>query len=464
MSSEFSKQTIWFVGAVVVIGMVLRVVAGSQSLGFVHPDEHQQYLEAANKIAYGYGVSFWEYERGIRHYLYPGALAILLKLLDGLGITSPVLQAQTIRSLTGCAVFASIVGYSFGWLKQQRTVAAVTLIVLAALSPFFIFVGARTLSETAMIPFLMAMLYYLDRKPSAAGFIAGMMFAVRFQSALFVAPLFFAITVHRLAKDRSLAGLKTSAWPFAVCCAFSLLLVGFIDYCTWGHWFHSSLEYVRANVFEDVASSFGVSPWYQYSIWAIESMIESTFVIVPFVCIGAWYRPRVAFAAAVFVMAHSFIGHKEPRFLWPMVPVVFIFVAVGVERITTAFTARQTKWLTVGLAITLLASAKFQWDATDWHMGRTETSSLALAEVRVLEDVRGVALIGGDAHSGNLFYLRRNLPYLACTNWERLAETELWKSGSLNILITDHPPEGIPLTLISTVSDLSIFRVNRANP
>ena len=55
---------------VLLVGIVLRIVYGSHSLGFVHPDEHQQYLEAANRIAYGQGVMFWEYEQGIRHYMY----------------------------------------------------------------------------------------------------------------------------------------------------------------------------------------------------------------------------------------------------------------------------------------------------------------------------------------------------------------------------------------------------------
>jgi len=449
----------WLITGVITLGIVLRIVAGSQSLGFVHPDEHQQYLEAANKIAYGYGVSFWEYERGIRHYLYPGALAILLRVFDGIGITSPVHQAQTIRSLMGTAIFASIVGYSFGLLKQQRHVAAISLLCLSAISPFFIFVGARTLSETAMIPLLIAMLHFLDRRPGVAGFLAGVMFAVRFQSALFVAPLFFAVAAHRIVKDKSLSGLRTSAWPFAVNCVAALLLVGFIDYCTWGHWFHSSIEYVRANVVEDVASSFGVSPWYQYAIWSFDSLIDSTFVIIPFACIGAWLRPRLAFAMLVFVVAHSLIGHKEPRFLWPMIPVVFVLVAVGVEKIAETVPAKRKKLLAIGLALTLFASVKFQWDATDWHMGRTESSALALAEVREIDDVRGVALIGGNATSGNLFYLRRDLPYLARPNWKDLSSDTLWKSGQLNYLIAERPPEGIQLTLVSRVRDLSIFRV-----
>ncbi len=462
MHSRFDNKhaTSYFMAAVIVLGIALRIVAGSNSLGFVHPDEHQQYLEAANKIAFGYGVSFWEYERGIRHYLYPGSLAILLKLFDTIGISSPIHQAQIIRSLMGIGVFASVVMYSFGMLRQKRHMAAFSLLVLATASPFFIFVGARTLSETATIPLLMAMLYFLDRRPGTAGFLAGIMFAVRFQSALFVAPLFFAMVVQRIVKDRSLAGLKSSARPFAASCIASLLLVGFIDYCTWGHWFHSPIEYVRANVVENVASSFGVSPWYQYAIWAYDSLIESTFLIIPLVCIGAWYCPRLAFAMATFAVAHSFIGHKEPRFLWPMIPVVFVLVAVGIEHLSRCLSTQQKKYLVIGLSLTLIASVKFQWDATDWHMGRTETSALALARVREIEDVRGVALLGGDAHSGNLFYLRRDLPYLARTEWQELSTHALWKNGCLNYLIAEQAPEGTQFTLVSQVRDLSIFRVN----
>ena len=70
--------TMLFWWLLIVAGIGLRLAASVLSQGFVHPDEHQQYLEVAQGIVYGPWVKFWEYDRGIRHYFYPDCLALLL--------------------------------------------------------------------------------------------------------------------------------------------------------------------------------------------------------------------------------------------------------------------------------------------------------------------------------------------------------------------------------------------------
>lgn len=458
------KFRVWGIVAVAIVGVgvAFRLFAGIHSLGFVHPDEHQQYLEAANRIAYGYGVSFWEYDRGIRHLLYPGCLASFLLFLDGIGVTSPIMQARVIRCLLGLSVLGSMSAFSVDLYRRGKHIAAFTLLLFAALSPYFVFVGARTLSETATIPILVVVLMCLDRYPWTAGVLAGLMFGVRFQSALFVAPLFVAMAVGCCRSGNARAALRAQCVPFATGCVLALTFVGLVDRLTWGAWFHSPIEYFRANVMEGVAASFGVTPWYQYLLWTADVAFDSSLSLVPFALIGFFVRPRFAFAMLVFAFAHSMIGHKEPRFLWPMLPVLLILIAEGVECLARHATTRNRQMAAVVLSVFFLMMVKSQWDETSWGLGHSESSSRALAHVGRQADLTGVALVGGDAHSGNYFYLRRKVPYLVDLKWAEIEGARDWQRGRVNYLIAPRRPDtSRELTRVGQVNELQIYRVSR---
>lgn len=53
------------------------------------PDEYWQTLEVAHKTAFGYGALTWEWQKGIRSYLYPGVVAALYNLLKFTGLDYP---------------------------------------------------------------------------------------------------------------------------------------------------------------------------------------------------------------------------------------------------------------------------------------------------------------------------------------------------------------------------------------
>jgi Alg9-like mannosyltransferase family len=49
--------------------------------------------------------------------------------------------------------------------------------------------------------------------------------------------------------------------------------------------------------------------------------------------IGATSDRRQGFALLVFVLGHSIISHKEFRFIWPVLPLVFLLIAEGFEAV-----------------------------------------------------------------------------------------------------------------------------------
>src|SRR6476620_3980953 len=66
----------WAFAGLLLIGIALRCYVSFAGLAMLHNDEHQQYLEQAHRIVYGYGQSCWEQKLGMRHLLYPALIAL----------------------------------------------------------------------------------------------------------------------------------------------------------------------------------------------------------------------------------------------------------------------------------------------------------------------------------------------------------------------------------------------------
>jgi hypothetical protein len=198
----------------------------------------------------------------------------------------------------------------------------------------------------------------------------------------------------------------------------AILAVGLLDRLTLGEWFHSPLACFRANIAEGVAAKYGVYPFSRYFTWTRQNLLHISPFVFPLLLLGAFREPRLAFTALLGVVGHSFIAHKEYRFVWPVLPLAFLMIALGFE---TAYAWLGQGWrrqyaVTVGVLSLVVGVAWRCWDI-EWNPDPARSSSLALAEAGRWPGVTGVALYGiGEAGSGNYFYLRRNIPLLAEPN------------------------------------------------
>jgi GPI mannosyltransferase 3 len=449
-----------------VAGIGLRLVSAVATGGFVHPDEHQQYLEVAHGIVYGYHVRFWEYVRGIRHYLYPYCLAALLHVLDKLGIHDPVSQAAAIRALLGVAVFASIVLLAHDWMREGRRPASLCLLSLAALSPDMIHTSVRTLSETAATVPLALSMHFLGRKPFWVGLLLGVMFALRFQTAFLVLGFLLLALYDDRSSGRWLDGATART---AAGLTISLLLAGLIDRLTWGSWFHSPVESLRANVIEGIAARFGVEPWYEYLDWAVPRLAEAAPLFVLLFFPGMLRERRLTFLALIFIAGHSAIAHKEFRFVWPIAPIVLLIFAAGFEVAYAWLAGRSQRVAFVALFAGAVAWGSWRrFEHIDWNPEPSRTSSAALARLGRYADLSGVAVFDVPvAACGNYFYLRRNVPLVLAEarDPDLLEDDAHWAQGRVNYLLTWpenaalferwHPEE------IERVGGLSIYKVRR---
>src|SRR5262245_27766814 len=73
-------------GAILIVAAVPRIWVAIWDQGIFWPDEIFQSTEPAHRLAFGYGFVSWEFQSGVRSWLFPGALGLFWKLLAGLGV------------------------------------------------------------------------------------------------------------------------------------------------------------------------------------------------------------------------------------------------------------------------------------------------------------------------------------------------------------------------------------------
>jgi alpha-1,6-mannosyltransferase len=227
--------------------------------------------------------------------------------------------------------------------------------------------------------------------------------------------------------------------------AMTLLVTVPLDSLLWQHfptWPEGAVLY--HNVVLNKSVEYGTSPWHWYVTRALPKAMLLTGLFVPFAVLrlpparrlfSSWFRPRPLQGVATmmifdttwllflmpafgYIALYSFLGHKEMRFLFPVMPLVNLAAAVGCTRI------HQLQWpdkeksptrigtmafgvMVLALAMTFAASTAFllvsSWNypggyALEELVRVVKESEVTTDEVRVYIDVAsamtGVSLFG----------------------------------------------------------------------
>src|SRR5262249_33993933 len=104
----------WWVGIhwIAAIGLLARFVVAFVSLQINHPDELFQYLEQGHRLAFGYGYIPWEYRFGVRSWILPGFISVLLGICKALHLTDPNTYDLFIK-VSFCLISVSVVYFAY---------------------------------------------------------------------------------------------------------------------------------------------------------------------------------------------------------------------------------------------------------------------------------------------------------------------------------------------------------------
>ncbi|KAK9097974.1 hypothetical protein Syun_025019 [Stephania yunnanensis] len=309
--------------------LMFRMVNSLLVQTYFNPDEHWQALEVAHRIVFGYGQLTWEWSKGIRSYLHPMVFVLMYKFMAFFHLDTPYFMLKAPRLLQ--SIFSSIGDLYLYKLSHRvfgKRVAQWT--IFAQLTNWFMFFCfTRTLSNCLETVLTLMGLYYFpsfreSSKPSCVTSrtlglaLAALACAIRPTSAitwLYIGLLELLETHDRMA----FVFLEVAPTGFVV-----LALTHLLDWWMYGYQTLVPLNFLKFNFLSSGGDYYGTHKWHWYLTQGFPVML---FTFLPFCIVGIFQSKRwKLFGLMAWVIGlYSLLGHKEFRFVLPVLPIALMF-------------------------------------------------------------------------------------------------------------------------------------------
>ena len=302
---------------VLALAFAARAVVALSGDFVLHPDEIMQYLEPAHRLAFGSGVTYWEYFYGARSWLVPGPVAGVLLLFDAVGLGQPFWYVGGVKLLF-CAISLAIPAgmYLFARRHFGETVGRAALLAGAFWYELVGFAHKPMTEFVATAP-LVALLALCVRRSVddgrtvwTAAFLSCLTGAIRLQYspiALVLLGIVFLRTGKRIQLTLAAAGFAAA--------------FGLFDAIAWdgGLLFHSYLTNLRYNLISGPMRA-SESPAYQFLLWLALAGLGLSLL-----CLAAALRNLRRYGLllgliVLVLLVHSLQAHKEYRFIFAVIP------------------------------------------------------------------------------------------------------------------------------------------------
>ena len=412
--------------ASLLVGTILRarLVLGDDSVYW--PDEIFKSFEPAHRAAFGYGFEAWEFRVGANNWAFPGLLAGALAGLGRVGLDDPATYIPALRALLAASTLvAAWAAYRLARTHDVDEVAASVAAALVALLAPVVYFSHRALTETAsLLPVTLGLALALPatgtRRAGVVGTsLLGLSVLFRLQNGLFCLGLLAVLAARRDWPGLRRAGIVLAVWA---------MVLGLIDWVSWGVPFQSVIEYARFSFTGDGAARFGTSPFGYYADFLGSSIGPVAVAIgAVLVVLAAPRAPALLLVTLGFLLVHSLEAHKEARFILPALPLLAALVAIGVSELgrrwlrRPAVTAGLVAALVVGAAVSGAGVRRLNYDQVgqgQWFDPAASAYSHGDAVNRLLlaaHDVPGLCGLKVEtemlAFTGGYAYLHRDVPF-----------------------------------------------------
>lgn len=322
-------------------GLLVFIITAVFSGGWFHPDEHFQILEFCNyklgKITATDMV--WEFQEKIRPALQPSIAYIFIKLLSIFNIENPFIIILLLRLIMGILTWYIVTLFCIKYLKEFTNSTTKLLLLICVFFVWFMpLISVRFSSENFSNLFFLMAVYVIQFKNKqnkyytwfvgSIGFLLAISFYSRFQMGFAIIGLAAWILVNKKYSIRQL---------FIIFLFFMLgiALCMYIDYWFYGNLVCSPYKYFYANIIEHKAANFGVFPWWYYITLFIQKGVPPISMLLLLFFFKGWIslKKHIYFYILIcFYGFHFIIGHKEMRFLFPLVLFFLYFVLKGVDK------------------------------------------------------------------------------------------------------------------------------------
>lgn len=126
---------------------------------------------------------------------------------------------------------------------------------------------------------------------------------------------------------------------------FSLVILGgiiavlfglILDHWFYGEWVLAPWNYLRVNLIEGVAATFGTAPWWDYFRQVFERGVPPLSLV--YIIATLWFcwrfrRDPVTWMIIPFLLVHFSLSRKDVRFLFPLLPWIPVMVLAGIQQL-----------------------------------------------------------------------------------------------------------------------------------
>lgn len=314
------------------------IILAFLSIGYYYPDEHFQILEfAAWKLNLNTAGNLpWEFALRMRPAIQPALVVIVYRVFEWAGCPNPFTIALFLRMLSASVSFLAM------WMMYRKyagefmdVVLKKWFLLLSFLLWFSLYNSVRFSSETwSGSLFIIGFAYLSIRNKSKArldffitGVLLGLSFIIKYQSGLLIAGfLFWQLLIKKEKRQDLLLMLAGIVIAF---------IAGIIaDRWFYGEWTLTLWNYFEQNILEDKISGFGTQPWWFYfnDVFVRTVPPFSLVFILSFLIVMIFFPGDVlTWTLLPFVLFHFIIGHKETRFLYPLIGFLPVLVTKAAE-------------------------------------------------------------------------------------------------------------------------------------
>lgn len=444
-SSGYGAATV----AIFLIALALRVWRAQLPDDTAYADDVFQMLEPAHRLVFGYGYVAWEFVAGIRNWLLPGVLALILEGLSKMGLDQPETYGPAV---TGLAIIISLVpievarrtAHLLGGHRAGLLAAAGT-----AIYPPLLF-AAQKITPEILAGYILAAALLLAlrtsrRSGAASGLLCGFVAGLRLHYAPALLVIAWVIFVRRQRDWTSVSFAAASG-------AASFSLFGLVDWLTWGIPFVSYLRAIEVNILYGVAARFGEMPAYFY-IGAFPFGMGLALIAAL-----DWPRTRwLLLPVAAILLVHAMIGHKEPRFVFAIHALIVAAIAVPLADWTRKGAERRPLAVAVCLCSIAICAKSYLMPGQPGALLVADYRS-AIADLRAEPDMRALAAYGVSLYDfPGAYWLHRNIPII---HEENIPSTGI-PSGVTHIVVVAGAPATDGFEIVRTYTQLEVRK--RAN-
>tara|TARA_R110002072_G_scaffold1989_2_gene16382 strand:+ start:95698 stop:97236 length:1539 start_codon:yes stop_codon:yes gene_type:complete len=410
------------------VGAVFHLIAAYFSEGFLQYDEHFEILEF---LSFKLGITpesdlTMEYGITMRPWVQPFIYYPIIKVSQFLGIENRFVWAFFLRVISSVVGFTSLVlfsNYLFKIIKKEtlRKLAIGTLCLIW----FVPFIHARISSEALggsffMIAFSLLMLKVIDRENNSLkihqsliiGILFGLSFTIRYHIGFMILFFFLWLLIFRKLKISELFFLSAGVF----------LMIGIsviIDYWGYGKWTLAPYFYYHQNIVLKLANKWGTSPWWGYFQSSMKKGTPIIALPIIITTILFWikkWKHELTWVTLPFFFVHSYIAHKELRFLFPILiylPIFFMILMEDNDQYFSFFEKLKTKMvvkylfnflLVINLLLLLQISFRSLQSSVSFYKWSSQNIEKLQNKLYIFGDLRPYGIAALNMHYYNYHY------------------------------------------------------------